>query len=280
MYDLILHPEYESLLREIEGLKNDVVMIQTRVDRLKNVDSLMLRTEYNHYFGELEQEVIAKYYRYCLLKRKLEMIQAAVNRGKEPKMASINKILEAEADEYNAHLRFRAEEIKKLSTVTFKELSDDDAAQAKVLYQQIVRALHPDLNPDATETDCENLQQAVEAFANGDVATLEAVATVLEMSGKMNPKSDGSMEELKKQRDHLASTAEKLADQLKKIKSTFPMNQEALLRDKVLINEKIIALKKESEEYDAVIDSYIQRIAPYEKCDATDEGAINDNLAG
>jgi len=285
MYDLILHPEYEALLKEIEGLKNDVVMIQTRVDRIKNVDALVLRTEYNRYFGELEQEVISKYYRYCLLKRKLEMIQAAVNRGKEPEMASIDKILEAEADEYNAHLRFRAAEIRRLSTVTFTELSDDDAAQAKVLYQQIVRALHPDLNPGATEADCENLQQAVEAFAVGDVATLEAVAAVLELSGKMNPKSDGSMEELKKHRDHLASTAEKLADQLKKCKNEFPMNHEALLQDKNLINEKIVALKKESEEYDGIIESFIQRIAPFEKGDSTDSDAmgdnsINNNLAG
>lgn len=264
MYDLILHPEYEALLKEIDGLKNDIVMIQTRIDRIKNVDELRYRTEYNSYFGELEQEIVAKYYQYCLLKRKLEMIQAAVNRGKKPKMDSIQKVLEAEADEYNAHLRFRAAEIKKLSSVTFTELSDNDAAQAKVLYQQIVRALHPDLNPNATETDCENLQQAVEAFAVGDVATLEAVAAVLELSGKMNPKTEGTMEELEKQRDHLAATAEKLADQLKKIKGEFPMNQEVLLQNQDLIDEKICALKKESEEYDRILESYAQRLAPYE----------------
>lgn len=275
MNALILHPEYESLIKEIEGLKSDIVTIQTRIDHIKTVDDPFYRVEYNRYFGELEQEIVAKYYKYCLLKRKLEMIQAALNRNAEPDMESIEGILDAEAEEYNAILQERAAEIKALSSTTFKTVSPEDAIQAKTLYQKIVRALHPDINPEATSEDCENLQQAVEAFAKGDIATLEAMSAVLELSGKLNAVIPNSLEELRKQREHLTQTALDLANQLKKIKDAFPMNQVPLLLDKTLVNEKIATLKKESEEYDKLLGSYIQRVAPFEK----GNNSSNEHLA-
>lgn len=262
---LIIHPQYEFLSKEIERLKNDVVTIRTRIDYINNVDKPYYEGLYLSNFGELEQEINKKYYQYCLLKRKLEMIQVALNRGLTPDMNSIDTILEAQAEEYNSLLQQKAEEIKNATEKKFTSCDAESFEQKKSLYKKIVLALHPDVNPNTSEKDCVLLQEALEAFSSNDIATLDAMYAVLEVSGKIKSEScSGSMDDLQKQCDSLCKTAYELASKLKKINESFPMNQITLLSDEIFIQEKKELLQKQNEEYENLLNSYIKKLAPYE----------------
>ena len=262
---MILHPQYESLQREIEGLKGDIVTLRTRLDHVRSVEEPLYLKKYNQYFGLLEHEISEKYYEYCLLKRKLEMITAALNRNATPDMETINSILEIEAREYREMLAQKKAELRETLEKNFCRVNFRDTEQTKMLYQKIVRALHPDLNPIASEEDCQVLQQAVEAFSAGDISTLEAIATVLDMSGRLNPTvTSGSMDELKNCCDHLIQTVKSLVSQLNKMDEKFPLNQRKLLQDKKLINKKMETLKKEHAHLEEVLQSFRNRIRPFE----------------
>ncbi|MBO7105097.1 MAG: hypothetical protein J6W22_06415 [Fibrobacter sp.] len=261
MNDLILHPRYAALLQEIETLKGELVTVRTQIDHAENVEAQMLKAEYNKYFGVLEHTLVQKYYQARLLKRELELIQAALNRASIPDYAAIDAIIEAEAAEYQAELNKHAEELESSASSVFVTASKEHFAETKQLYQKIVRALHPDLNPAATEADRASLQQAMEAFSEGDISTLDAIAAILELQGKFQKKApSGTLEDLETKRQNLFNTLSSLAQKLQKIHSSFPFDCEKLLESPEFIHEKTEELKTNIANYETLIQEYQNRL--------------------
>lgn len=255
MNDLILHPEYEALNGEISKLKEEIVALRTRLDRANMVEAEVLKTEYNRRFGMLELELTRKYYQFRLLKRRVELMRSYLNRGEEPDMKVIDTVIDTEAEEYNAILHKKAQEAERAAATTFREYTDEEAAHAKKLYQGLVRALHPDLHPDASPADIACLQQAVEAYASGDLATLEAIAVVVEGGAKKEELPSG-IETLRKRCVQYRSTLESLATRLSELRGKFPFNQASLLSDPQKISERVKVLREECEKLDNRIDIY------------------------
>ncbi|MBR3670049.1 MAG: hypothetical protein IKN70_08615 [Fibrobacter sp.] len=261
MNDLILHPRYAALLQEIETLKGELVTVRTQIDHAENVEAQMLKAEYNKYFGVLEHTLVQKYYQARLLKRELELIQAALNRASIPDYAAIDAIIEAEAAEYQAELDKHAEELESSASSVFVTASKEHFAETKQLYQKIVRALHPDLNPAATEADRASLQQAMEAFSEGDISTLDAIAAILELQGKFQKKApSGTLEDLETKRQNLFNTLSSLAQKLQKIHSSFPFDCAKLLESPEFIHEKTEELKTNITNYETLIQEYQNRL--------------------
>ena len=98
MNDLILHPEYESLRAEVARLREEIVVVRTQLDRATGVETELLKAEYGKRFGRLELELTRKYYRFRLLRRRIDLVRSYLNRGAEPDMEAIDAILDAEAE--------------------------------------------------------------------------------------------------------------------------------------------------------------------------------------
>jgi hypothetical protein len=262
MNDLILHPEYESLRAEVARLREEIVVVRTQLDRATGVETELLKAEYGKRFGRLELELTRKYYRFRLLRRRIDLVRSYLNRGAEPDMEAIDAILDAEAEEYNQVLRRKAADAERASKMTFREYSDEEAVHAKKLYQQVVRALHPDLHPGATPDDIACLQQAVEAYNSGDLATLEAIAVLVECGEKKNDEPS-CIESLRKRCEQYRDTLSKLALRLKKVRSSFPFDQAELLSKPENVMKRIQDLKEECAKLDdriAACEIHLQQL--------------------
>lgn len=262
MNDLILHPEYESLRAEVARLREEIVVVRTQLDRATGVETELLKAEYGKRFGRLELELTRKYYRFRLLRRRIDLVRSYLNRGAEPDMEAIDAILDAEAEEYNQVLRRKAADAERASKMTFREYSDEEAVHAKKLYQQVVRALHPDLHPGATPDDIACLQQAVEAYNSGDLATLEAIAVLVECGEKKNDEPS-CIETLRKRCEQYRDTLSKLALRLKKVRSSFPFDQAELLSKPENVMKRIQDLKAECAKLDdriAACEIHLQQL--------------------
>lgn len=262
MNDLILHPEYESLRAEVARLREEIVVVRTQLDRATGVETELLKAEYGKRFGRLELELTRKYYRFRLLRRRIDLVRSYLNRGAEPDMEAIDAILDAEAEEYNQVLRRKAADAERASKMTFREYSDEEAVHAKKLYQQVVRALHPDLHPGATPDDIACLQQAVEAYNSGDLATLEAIAVLVECGEKKNDEPS-CIESLRKRCEQYRDTLSKLALRLKKVRSSFPFDQAELLSKPENVMKRIQDLKAECTKLDdriAACEIHLQQL--------------------
>lgn len=262
MNDLILHPEYESLRAEVARLREEIVVVRTQLDRATGVETELLKAEYGKRFGRLELELTRKYYRFRLLRRRIDLVRSYLNRGAEPDMEAIDAILDAEAEEYNQVLRRKAADAERASKMTFCEYSDEEAVHAKKLYQQVVRALHPDLHPGATPDDIACLQQAVEAYNSGDLATLEAIAVLVECGEKKNDEPS-CIDSLRKRCEQYRDTLSKLALRLKKVRSSFPFDQAELLSKPENVMKRIQDLKEECAKLDdriAACEIHLQQL--------------------
>lgn len=262
MNDLILHPEYESLRAEVARFREEIVVVRTQLDRATGVETELLKAEYGKRFGRLELELTRKYYRFRLLRRRIDLVRSYLNRGAEPDMEAIDAILDAEAEEYNQVLRRKAADAERASKMTFREYSDEEAVHAKKLYQQVVRALHPDLHPGATPDDIACLQQAVEAYNSGDLATLEAIAVLVECGEKKNDEPS-CIESLRKRCEQYRDTLSKLALRLKKVRSSFPFDQAELLSKPENVMKRIQDLKAECAKLDdriAACEIHLQQL--------------------
>lgn len=262
MNDLILHPEYESLRAEVARLREEIVVVRTQLDRATGVETELLKAEYGKRFGRLELELTRRYYRFRLLRRRIDLVRSYLNRGTEPDMEAIDAILDAEAEEYNQVLRRKAADAERASKMTFREYSDEEAVHAKKLYQQVVRALHPDLHPGATPDDIACLQQAVEAYNSGDLATLEAIAVLVECGEKKNDEPS-CIESLRKRCEQYRDTLSKLALRLKKVRSSFPFDQAELLSKPENVMKRIQDLKAECAKLDdriAACEIHLQQL--------------------
>ena len=262
MNDLILHPEYESLRAEVARLREEIVVVRTQLDRATGVETELLKAEYGKRFGRLELELTRKYYRFRLLRRRIDLVRSYLNRGAEPDIEAIDAILDAEAEEYNQVLCRKAADAERASKMTFREYSDEEAVHAKKLYQQVVRALHPDLHPGATPDDIACLQQAVEAYNSGDLATLEAIAVLVECGEKKNDEPS-CIESLRKRCEQYRDTLSKLALRLKKVRSSFPFDQAELLSKPENVMKRIQDLKAECAKLDdriAACEIHLQQL--------------------
>ncbi len=114
-----------------------------------------------------------------------------------------------------------------------ERVNETPKQELKRLYRYIVKKLHPDANPDATEKELEMLRKAQKAYSEGDLETLREIADQLDDT-ELTEKYSDTPEDLIKLRELRAKLAEKveiLMEHIEEIKNSFPYNEKAFLAD-------------------------------------------------
>ncbi len=119
--------------------------------------------------------------------------------------------------------------------------------ELKRLYRMIMKKLHPDANPNATEKDKALLLKAQKAYAEGDLETLREIADQLDDTDITEKYSDNpdDIAKLRELRAKLAEKVEILLAHIYEIKNSFPYTEKEFLANE----DAVKARQEELAEY-------------------------------
>lgn len=249
MSNIILNPEFESLVKEIEELKIQIATLIEERDQLFYHDCKLIKAEYMSKIGVLEYKIYEFQMKYLRLKRKLELYQVYINRQEIPNETQIETQLEIEYQEYEQKIKDMYDDVQNsLASLTGKVLSEEDSAEVKKLYRILIKKLHPDLNHNYNDKTKELFFKVEYAYQNGDLKTLQNILLLIEdIDTNKDELEVGELEELKNKKKKLLVIIEDLYSAIDKIKNSFPYNQLNFIK-----NEKQIIIKQ--KELNATLD--------------------------
>lgn len=253
MGGLVLFPEIEELQKEIERLRTELSMLMTDRDELRFVICRNIEMVYMLRLGGLEHQAFSLQCKYLRLKRKAEMIQARLNRQEPVDLKRIDEALDEEFAVYQAQLDEQIQKMKEAAKRSESEsLTPEETKELKKRYRRIVKALHPDLNPDVTQAQIELFHQAVRAYESGDLLTLRMIDDMV-VQEELPPETQDPALTLQTKRDQLRKLTETVRKQIDEIKSSFPYTEKELINDEAKIAERRENLQTLIVDYKAAI---------------------------
>ena len=258
MAEIIIFPEYEKLTKEIKKLRTELSMLLLERDELKLVICKNIETKYMLELGGIEHKAFKLQCAMLRLKRKVELIQAKLNRQEKVDIEAIESTL----DEEFAHFQQKLEEqLGKMNEALARSrcevLSQGDKQEIKSLYRKIVKTLHPDIDTNSTPERQALFIKAINAYENGDLPTMRVIAEMTDDSPLAEVRED-TLEELCAERERLAALVKDINESIAKIKSDYPY----ILRE-IVENEERTAERK--EELELIISQYEEIIAAYKE---------------
>ncbi len=253
---LIIYPEFIALKAEIEKLHTELSMLLLERDNLRYVECKNIEMQYMLMFGSLEYKAYEMHCTMLRLKRKTELIQSKINRQEKVIIADIEKTLDDEFAEYKEKLN---EQINKMNNALERSrgkiLTDEESKELKTLYRTIVKSLHPDINPNVSEAQLELFRNAVAAYENGDLSSLQIIKEMV--AEPVFPEyTENSMTLLKQEKERLDKCLNTIKEQIKDIKNSYPYTLKPIIESEELIEQK----KNELEE---TVSSLKEMIAVY-----------------
>jgi hypothetical protein len=224
MDSLALTPEHAAALQRYHELLERAPIVEEEKEQLLNHTLPMLNARYLQLVGENKLELLNYQLEAFMLRRKMEMIRAAINRGSPILIEVIETLVQAEVKEQREKMQLEAEKLQQaLRLVNTPPLADDDAAELKQLYYKLARMLHPDMNPDSTPEQQALWLQVAEAYKQGNLERLRGLMVLAE-SGQPDfiKKLSSSVEELVRRSNYLQMIIDANLAQIEKIKSSFP----------------------------------------------------------
>lgn len=241
--NVIVFPDFEKLKSEVEKMRTELSMLLLERDELQFVICKNIETEYMLKLGSIEYKAYETQCAALRLKRKIELIQAKKNRQEKVIISAIEETLDNEFAKYQKQLD---EQIDKMNDALKRSkaevLSDEDNKELKKLYRKIVKALHPDINPDVSEAQVQLFDNAVSAYKNGDLGTLRIIG---EMVGN-NPLPEqhkDAMTQLVEERERLEGLLKSIRESIENIKSEYPYTMKDILEDTKKTEQKSKNLK-------------------------------------
>lgn len=258
--EIILNLEYENLKNELLKKRTELSMLVLQRDELKYVICKNIETKYMLELGNLEY---CLYQSECIimrLKRKVELIQMRINRQEKIDVSAIDKLLDEQFREYQQKLE---EKIKKMNEAIERDngevLTEQQVKELKKLYRAIVKALHPDLNPNVTKQQIKLFQNAVTSYKNGDLQTLRIINEMI----SNNHSEDDNTDNIEKMRDELIRLDRMISSingDVEKIKSEYPYTMKDILFDKEQLNQRKQELKDNIDQCDELVSFYKTKI--------------------
>lgn len=247
-YTVIVHPQIQALQYEIEKLHQEFIEAVLVKDELLYVQNPNIMTEYMLKVGYLEVELFELECEFAMLKRKKALIQRYINHQEEIDWPTIDTILEIEFKEYQQKILLEQQKLEFAQVRnSLPSLSEQKSQELKTLYRQVVKALHPDLNPNVSEQGKKLLIKAIEAYSRGDVQTLEVIEKLV-----INKEVDDEGLVFKKQR--LESTLKNVLNQIKDIQMNHPYLLKYKLEDPIQLEKSKQSLISSIEYYQNSID--------------------------
>ena len=258
--DVIVFPDFDNLKSEVEKLRTELSMLLLERDELQFVICKNIETAYMLSLGSIEYKAYEAQCAALRLKRKIELIQAKKNRQEKIIISAIEETLDNEFAEYQKQLDERIDQMNNALERSRSEiLTDEENKELKKLYRQIVKSLHPDINPDVSSAQITLFENAVSAYKNGDLPTLRIIGSMVGGDSLPEQHTD-AMAQLAEEKKRLQSAVESVRESIAKIKSEYPYTLKDIIDDEEKTEQKRLELEKVLEQYNELISVYNARI--------------------
>ena len=253
-----------ELKDDIKTLRQELVRLVEERDNLIYTTCPNIKMRYMLEVGYLEYKVYELSLKYQRLKRKKELIQAKVYREEKVIIIEIDEALDKEFEKYKEDLVEKLNEVNESIKRSEGEfLSDVETKDLKDMYKKVVKKLHPDINPNVTEAEKELFVRAVEAYKEGDVASMKLIYIV---SGADEEVKDDESKlktvlDMAEEKARLEKLAENIRKNMDEIKNRFPYTLKAYLDDDELMKERQDDLRGTIEDFENAIKDLEEAIA-------------------
>ena len=212
---------YTWLHAEIRTRKMALVMLYETQDHMLYVEAPPLRQKYMELFGAQEEDVLQAELETSMLRRKLELIQAAVNRREPIDLEAIEAGVEEEKQK-----KIRELEREDITLEELPQLSEEDQKELQTIYRDITSRFHPEINKKITETQKDLYQKAVEAYKMQNLDAMKLIYEMLNDTGRKLQLEFTTeayiMTEKEAQRSEYRKLADSLATDYTLVKKVYP----------------------------------------------------------
>lgn len=257
---VIVFPEIAKLKEEIDRARTELSVALFEYDEICFVICKNLETMFFVEFGDIEYKL---YEAQCLearLRRKINLIQTKKNRQEKIDFSEIESLLDDEFEEYNKEIGKRLENMDEaLARRDLKHLSDEDSKELKSLYRQILKAFHPYINPNLSETKRELFNNAVQAYKSEDLEMIRTISLIASDEIPAYEHEDVRVKLLKEKERILERLAVVRAG-TDVVKEDFPYNMKEILESEEAIAERMKELERGLVEFKEFIDRHKTKI--------------------
>jgi predicted ATP-dependent endonuclease of OLD family len=227
---LQIHPEGRALLEEIALLREELAHLFTTEHELLQIVKPNLLALYQQKIGAWEIGALQVEIELRRTRRRLEMAQAAVNRGEAPDWTAIDGQLELEFLAWQQKLKEAAARLTAAEERMKHLLPPEKDRELKKLYYALVKKLHPDVNPELTEDQRRLWLRVRDAYEAGDLDELRALLALAVSSPPPAPTAS-ALDALRATRDALQKQSEAMEQRLAQIESQPPFPLRPQLAD-------------------------------------------------
>jgi len=257
---MILFPDFEVLKKEVEKIHTELSMLFLERDELLYHECKNIEMAYMLAVGALEYKAFELECTIRRQKRKIELIQAKKNRQEKIIISQIDKAIDEEFSEYQARLN---EQIGKMNAALERShgtlLTDEETHEIKKLYRTIVKAIHPDLNPNITNAQKQLFLNAVEAYERCDLNALRIICTMVAEPVIPDEKSDG-MATLLKEKERMTKILQTIKESISKTKSEFPYTMKEFVNNPEEIETRKAELQEQIDQLNELLAAYKDKI--------------------
>ena len=251
MADIIRFPNSFENRDEMKRLREELERLILEEDNLVYIECENIRAKYIREFGSKEYKILKLSLSYQKLLRKIEILQAKLNRKDSISIDFLNRLdrdIEKEFQKYLEELNAKLEEINwaadrfGLNKITGQEFID-----FKKKYKELVKKLHPDLNPGIDTKMLEIFYKVVDAYKNGWSEIIDLYYELIVLGDDYNAEDDRL--NYKAEIGRLKEKIEKIKASIADIKNSYPYIYKDLL-------DSPQETQNHKKELDNLIESY------------------------
>lgn len=251
MASIIKFPNSLENRDEMKRLREELERLILEEDNLIYIECENIRAKYIREFGSKEYKILKLSLSYQKLRRKIEVLQAKLNRKETISREFINRLdrdIEKEFQKYLEELNAKLEEINwaadrfGLNKITGQEFID-----FKKKYKELVKKLHPDLNPGIDTKMLEIFYKVVDAYKNGWSEIIDLYYELIVLADDYNAEDDRL--NYKAEIGRLKEKIEKIKASIADIKNSYPYIYKDLL-------DSPQETQNHKKELDDLIESY------------------------
>ncbi len=255
-----IHPRIKAIISEIEVLTEELSNLIYEYDLIRFTINKNILSKYVSLIGYLKIEQMELELDVKKMKRIISLIQSKINRNEIVNYDDIIVQVNNELNQWAEELKSYINSVRQAELNVFAMDNFRDSAEIKTLYRELVKKLHPDINPNLTAEQKLLWQRVQDCYINGNISELKTIELMFKAESIVYSEYS-RIEDLDKIKTELNSNVIKYLEQIEITKNSHPYNlankldnPEYIESEKSKIQELIDILKENRKHYDSILN--------------------------